>query len=1074
MQHKLSKRLILIPLMLVFLCSAAFAVVSVPAKDALAEDDVQTYNISNKFTPYANNDQWSATAEAIPGTTTEVILHHELATTADGEAYRAGQSALQMNNDDASGGWDLDGLTINFYLGTQRVGGDDYLRLYFTNNIGWYNVGSAGFGFYLRSMQDGQAQLLIFRKTTVGELAHVHTVAIPINNDYDYWTDTKEAGVAPATGTLNTWKFYFGKGVAAENDVYGHFYGVFNGTVVDFYDTLQTTPDGSIFDFYDDFEIGEKTSFIVWYPNDGQPGGVNTREFGWAMRITSVTSPAVDAANMLPYGYEDESDDASVLAGYTNLGYPYFTTGAANGYSIAVRNTATASLGNAVTTFLLDGRLLSNGAVFTQSFKAIDNAEFSFTFTKTDADKASLAVTSAGSEVISGVEVPFTWGGMNGNWRHYNTFTIAEAAGSYSVNLNGTAINDLSDAIGDFIAAHGDAQIGFALKTESACRLAIKSIVSEPSEVLDSYPGYTVVMGDMTITENSDGYPVFYNNTDGQYLVSNTETKVSPDSFAVRLSLAKMDTTAYPFLVGLASPSQAMTWLAVQITYVNESQAKLALALVAGDQITLIGESDVVNFTWASGSYNYLAVITVNGQTNVMLNYANVIRVGYSEELETFKDTYYTDTATLDFVSMGDARTLFSVAGISALVEMGTPSAGWTPGARPQNATFVYGTDGSIGIMHDGTNSQMYNAPIAPEGIRLNVYSANFTGGSLTLGLQSSSNNGEWFTTPASAGLVFNISRDVMEKDAEGNDYLSQDKVYIAVNYNAAGQSADQRLLEKTAIDWTDGKDVTIYLQKAEDGSWMLVINGTDIIASLDDTAKKTFNDGVSAFASELSNNAGYFLAYADGVPSGFVLYYKSVCTGTPVITGVPGTMQVGDTAKLNVQISPAMGVSTGVWGTTDSAIIEVSADGVITAKANGSAVITFTTVDGTVARATVTVGKAPQSAVINGAPETLQVGEYVQLTATVEPSDAAQTGTWTTSDDKIATVDSTGRVTGVNAGTVTITFTTTDGNVTTSVQIEIGRARRSCDSMVNSSSLALSALLLAIAAVVLVKKVKA
>lgn len=190
MQHKLSKRLLLIPLMLVFLCSAALAVAVAPAKDALAEDNVQTYNISGKFDPYSNDASagWSSVAEAIDGTSTEVILRPDTATMEGGDGFRLGNSALTMNNSDGAGGWNLDGLTMNFYLGS-TPGATDYLRVYFTNNTGWYNTATAGFGFYIRSIADGQAQLLIFRKTALGELNHVHTVAIPINNDYDYWKD---------------------------------------------------------------------------------------------------------------------------------------------------------------------------------------------------------------------------------------------------------------------------------------------------------------------------------------------------------------------------------------------------------------------------------------------------------------------------------------------------------------------------------------------------------------------------------------------------------------------------------------------------------------------------------------------------------------------------------------------------------------------------------------------------------------------------------------------------------------------------------------------------------------------
>ena len=50
------------------------------------------------------------------------------------------------------------------------------------------------------------------------------------------------------------------------------------------------------------------------------------------------------------------------------------------------------------------------------------------------------------------------------------------------------------------------------------------------------------------------------------------------------------------------------------------------------------------------------------------------------------------------------------------------------------------------------------------------------------------------------------------------------------------------------------------------------------------------------------------------------------------------------------------------------------------------------------------------------------------QLTATVLPSGSIQTGTWSSSDEDVATVSIAGLVTAVAAGTATITFTSTDG----------------------------------------------
>lgn len=73
-------------------------------------------------------------------------------------------------------------------------------------------------------------------------------------------------------------------------------------------------------------------------------------------------------------------------------------------------------------------------------------------------------------------------------------------------------------------------------------------------------------------------------------------------------------------------------------------------------------------------------------------------------------------------------------------------------------------------------------------------------------------------------------------------------------------------------------------------------------------------------------------------------------------------------------------------------------------------------------------------SVTLTGCPTsgTFAEDDTVQLTAVVNPTGALQTGTWTTSNATRATVNSSGLVTaGANDGTVTITFTSTDGGFT-------------------------------------------
>ena len=120
--------------------------------------------------------------------------------------------------------------------------------------------------------------------------------------------------------------------------------------------------------------------------------------------------------------------------------------------------------------------------------------------------------------------------------------------------------------------------------------------------------------------------------------------------------------------------------------------------------------------------------------------------------------------------------------------------------------------------------------------------------------------------------------------------------------------------------------------------------------------------------------------------------------------------------------------------------------NGVVTGKAVGTATITATsTVDDTKSGScTVTVieaqGSIPVTSVtVTPATTSVQVGKTRSLTATVAPANADnKTVTWRSSDEKVATVNANGVVTGVAAGEATITATTVDGNKAASCQVTV------------------------------------
>ena len=107
-------------------------------------------------------------------------------------------------------------------------------------------------------------------------------------------------------------------------------------------------------------------------------------------------------------------------------------------------------------------------------------------------------------------------------------------------------------------------------------------------------------------------------------------------------------------------------------------------------------------------------------------------------------------------------------------------------------------------------------------------------------------------------------------------------------------------------------------------------------------------------------------------------------------------------------------------WASSNTAVATINSSGVVTGIALGTTTITYTDNLGNNASANVTVNPLP---VISGA-LTKCVGGTTQLTATTAPGAIP----WTSSNPAVATVSNTGLVTGVTAGTSTITFQNSNG----------------------------------------------
>lgn len=153
-------------------------------------------------------------------------------------------------------------------------------------------------------------------------------------------------------------------------------------------------------------------------------------------------------------------------------------------------------------------------------------------------------------------------------------------------------------------------------------------------------------------------------------------------------------------------------------------------------------------------------------------------------------------------------------------------------------------------------------------------------------------------------------------------------------------------------------------------------------------------------------------------------------------------TLKIGTTAQLEATVKPADATDQKVTFTSDKPnVASVSAEGLVTAKEEGTAVITAASANGVNATCTVTVvTKFVVTGVkVKNAPKrALEIGDQVTVTAVVEPDNADNKNvTWTSDKPEVATVDN-GVVTAVGAGEAKITVTTEDGNFTAEFTVKV------------------------------------
>lgn len=134
-------------------------------------------------------------------------------------------------------------------------------------------------------------------------------------------------------------------------------------------------------------------------------------------------------------------------------------------------------------------------------------------------------------------------------------------------------------------------------------------------------------------------------------------------------------------------------------------------------------------------------------------------------------------------------------------------------------------------------------------------------------------------------------------------------------------------------------------------------------------------------------------------------------------------TLVRGSSQKLTYTLSPKNTVASVTWSSSNPKVASVDKNGKVKAVKVGTASITVKTVNGKKTVCKVKITPPPAAKIrLSSTSLTVLTGEKTKLAYTLTPSDSANKPKWSSSNPKVAAVDSKGNVTAKAAGTATIT----------------------------------------------------
>ena len=248
--------------------------------------------------------------------------------------------------------------------------------------------------------------------------------------------------------------------------------------------------------------------------------------------------------------------------------------------------------------------------------------------------------------------------------------------------------------------------------------------------------------------------------------------------------------------------------------------------------------------------------------------------------------------------------------------------------------------------------------------------------------------------------------------------------------------------LNKTSLNLVEGGSETLTATVAPSNATNKTVSWKSSDAS---TASVDANGKVTAVK---AGSATITVTTADGSKTAtcsVTVTSKTVSVTDVTLDKTEAALTQGETVQLTATVKPDDATDkTLTWSTSDSKVATVDETGKVTAVETGSATITAKAGDKTATCAVTVTAKVIEVTEITLDKTEVEIieGETVQLTATVKPDDATDKSIeWTSSDESVATVDNSGKVTAVSEGKVTITVKTSNPAQSASCDITVKAA---------------------------------